>query len=96
MTWTVKCAICGKEFEAKAKNGKYCSKECKYKAAWLQQKEYKALQEEHDRRRLEEVVIERRTRKPRCKGCVWRSWVDHHKCVMPTCLAGLGAVHDRG
>lgn len=91
--YKVVCQVCGEWFEAKANNAKYCSSKCKSIAAWKRQREYDALKKEHAHKQFADVVAERRTLK--CKGCVWRSWADHKKCVMPTCLAGLGAVNDR-
>lgn len=50
-TRIVTCDVCGKEFETKGHNAKYCSKECKHKGSYRGYKrkrdQGKQFQEEH-------------------------------------------------
>ena len=90
------CVVCGSEFWAENMNAKYCTPHCKSVANYARQKN-----REKERQAERAAAFERAVAYMRgdgtlvCNGCQWKSHVDHHKCVMPSCLKGLGAAHDR-
>lgn len=88
---TINCVICGKPFETRSAQSRYCSAECKAEG---QRRRWKAYDQAVKQRKVQQFLnavekVERR--RNRCKGCVWKTPGDHF-CVMPTCLKGLGAV----
>lgn len=89
------CIICGKQFEAKSNQARYCSEECKDEGRRRRWRAYDQARKEHKVQLFVQAVEKVQRRKNRCKGCVWKSWQDHKKCVMPTCLKDLGAVGER-
>lgn len=90
------CIICGKQFEAKTNQARYCSEECRAEGRRRTWRAYDHAQKEHKVQLFVQAVEKVHRRKNRCNGCVWKSWQDPTKCRQPTCLKDLGAVGERG
>lgn len=97
MKYLKTCAICGKQWEAGTVNALYCSDECRREAARAHEiradrgywhRYYQTLYKPVEAPR----AAQKRLDTSRCDNCVWKSWADHTKCVMPSCLRQLGAV----
>lgn len=92
------CVVCGTEFWAGNVNARYCSNKCRSAAHWQTTKAKAQAVKAAKTAAFEKVVVAYRRGDGTlvCDGCIWRSKVDSRKCVMPTCLKGIGAAHDRG
>lgn len=82
MIYKFKCVYCGNEFIAESPKALYCSEECRHKMAEDRRKEKEA--EEREQKRL--LKVAKKKAEHRCQTCVWKSWQDHKRCVMPSCF----------
>lgn len=95
------CMICGEPLTGRHKF--YCSVMCQHVArssrALKNYREEQALIRARQQRKadaFEKKAQVIRTRGQMCDDCVWRSKVDHRKCVMPSCFRGKGIGYERG
>lgn len=96
MIYHMKCAVCGKEFIAGSKSALYCSYSCKQKAQYERAKQIQEEAKKAKLARLEMMRLAQQAPSRKCRGCVWKSWQDHKKCVMPKCLCGVGRADGTG
>lgn len=80
------CVICGKSFRTQAPTGIYCSPECRAIGKRNAAKLYQDAMKAHHAKKRQQFIESRMASKHQCNGCVWMSWQDHTKCVMPTCM----------
>lgn len=83
---TTTCVICGKTFRTQAPRGIYCSPECRAEGKRNLSRLYSEAMKAHHEKRRQQYIETRMASKRQCNGCEWRSWQDHTKCVMPTCM----------